>query len=194
MTARDLIARVLVERRRVLVPLGIIAAVNLAVYALAIYPLSLKVAASERRAVAARAQLDQAQHQDRTARATVSRAAQADADLQRFYHDALPRGMEAARRMTYTSLADLAADNDLVIERRSYDPDTASKGRLQKLKIGMALTGEYGDIRQFVHALETSPEFIVIEDLAVSEGDNPDAPLSVTVQLATYFEEAADGR
>ena len=191
MTARALLSRVVAERRRVLLPLAVIAAVNLAVYALAIYPLSLKVDASERSAAAARTQLAAAQHEDRVARATVGRAEQARTDLARFYRDALPGGMEAARRMTYIRLANLAAEHDLVIERRNYDPDTAYRGRLQRLAIRMALTGEYRDIREFLHDLETSPEFIVIEDVAVSQGASAGAPLSVSVQLATYFAAAA---
>ena len=193
MTPRALLSRVLVERRAVLVPLAVIALVNVAVYALVIYPLSLKVAGSGRAAEAARSRLEAAQNEDRVARATVVRAEQAGKDLRRFYEDTLPRSMEAARRMTYTRLADLADEHGLVIERRSYDPDPTHKGRLRKLKIGMSLTGEYRDIRQFVYALETSPEFIVIEDVSVSEGANPGAPLSVSVQLATYFAGEGSG-
>ena len=44
------------------------------------------------------------------------------------------------------------------------------RGRLHKLKINMALSGEYRDIRAFLHALETAPEFVVIEDVSLSEG------------------------
>ena len=72
MTTGALVARVLVERRRVLLPLGIAAMVNLGVYALAVYPLSLKVASSERRAVTARAQLQAAEREEATTRAALS--------------------------------------------------------------------------------------------------------------------------
>ena len=193
MTRGALVARVLVERRRVLLPLGIAALVNLGVYALAVYPLSLKVASSERRAVIARAQLQAAEREDATTRAVLERAEQADADLQKFYHDTLPSSVEAARRMSYAKLANLADHHGLVIERRSYDRDTGYRGRLHKLKINMALSGEYRDIRAFLHALETSPEFVVIEDVSLSEGANPGAPLAVAVQLATYYAGAPDG-
>ncbi len=94
MTARSLVARVLVERRRVLLPLGIAALVNLGVYALVVYPLSLKVAASERRAAAARAQLAAAERDEATTRAALQRAEQADTDLQRFYRETLPSSVE----------------------------------------------------------------------------------------------------
>lgn len=193
MTARALVARVLVERRRVLLPLGIAALVNLGVYALVVYPLSLKVRASERRATVARTQVQAAERDEKTTRASLGRAEQADADLRRFYRDTLPSNVEGARRMSYAKLASLADHHGLVVERRSYDRDTGHRGRLHKLKIGMALSGEYRDIRAFVHALETSPEFLVIEDVSLSEGARPGAPLSVAVQLATYYAGAPDG-
>lgn len=193
MTAGALMTRVLVERRRVLLPLGIAVLVNVGVYALVVYPLSLKVAASERRAQAARGQLATAQREEATTRGSLARAQQADTDLQRFYRDTLPSSVEGARRMSYAKLASLADHHGLLIERRSYDRDTGYRGRLYKLKITMDLSGEYRDIRAFLHALETSPEFIVIEDVSLSEGARPGAPLAVAVQLATYYAGAPDG-
>ena len=193
MTLSSLVARVLVERRRVLVPLGIAALVNLGVFALVVYPLSLKVAVSERRGAAARAQLQAAERDERSTRAALSRAEQANTDLGRFYRDTLPSSVEGARRMSYAKLASLADRHELVVERRSYDRDLAYRGRLQKLKIGMTLSGEYRDIRAFLHELEASPEFIVIEDVSLKEGVRPGAPLSLSVQLATYFAGALDG-
>jgi hypothetical protein len=95
--------------------------------------------------------------------------------------------------MTYARLAQLADEHGVVILRRNYDLDTTYRGRLQKLKIGMALSGEYRDIRAFLHALERAPEFIVVEHVALSESGQRDAELSVTVQLATYFAGGAGG-
>lgn len=193
MNASSLLTRVLVEWRRVLVPLGVALVANLAVYALAVYPLTLKVAASERRAVAARAQLQAAEREEATTRQSLRRAEQADQDLQRFYRQTLPSGLEGARRMSYAKLASLADHHGLVVERRSYDRDSAYRGRLRKLKIAMSLSGEYPDIRAFLHALEASPEFIVIEDVALVEGASAGAPLSVSVRLATYYAGEPDG-
>ena len=193
MTASALLARVLVERRRLLLPLGIAALVNLGVYVLVVYPLSLKVAVSERRGAAARMQLQAAERDEGTTRAALARAEQANTDLQRFYRDTLPSSVEGARRMSYAKLASLADRHGLVVERRSYDRDLAYRGRLRKLKISMALSGEYRDIRAFLHELEASQEFIVIEDVSLSEGVRPGAPLSLSVQLATYFAGALDG-
>ena len=87
----------------------------------------------------------------------------------------------------YARLAQLASDADLRYERRSYEPDANYEGSLQKVKITMVLEGEYRNMRRFIHDLETAPEFVVIEDVALAEGADSDAPLTLTLQLATFF-------
>ena len=121
MTPGALLSRIARERRRWLVPLGIAALVNVGVYALVVYPLSLKVAASERRAASSRQQLASVEREDRTTKTTVGRAAQADTDLKQFYRRRCQVPSRRARRMTYARLAELADDNGVVIERRNYD-------------------------------------------------------------------------
>ena len=79
----DLVQRILSERRGVIVPLALVALVNLGFYALAVYPLSLKVSASENRAVAARTQLAVADREDKDVRATLRLTEQASKDLSR---------------------------------------------------------------------------------------------------------------
>ena len=193
MTAAAMLSRVLHERRRVLVPLFVVALINVAVYALVVYPMSLKVAASERQAAAARDRLVAAERDDATARRSLSEAQQADGDLLRFYGQTLPQNVTAARRMSYARLAELADEHGLAIARRSYDRDTSYKGRLERLQIFMALTGEYQDIRSFIHDLESGDQFLVIETMALTEGQAPGEPLSVTVQLATYYARPTGG-
>jgi Tfp pilus assembly protein PilE len=182
-----LLARVAGEHRRVLVPLGLLAVVNVGVLALAVYPLSLKVAASQRRADAAGARLAQVEHEVSRVHATLATTEQADKDLARFYADVLPRDVSAARHQTYAHLAALADEHNLAVARRTYAIDEGYKGRLQRLQIAMVLTGEYPDIRDFIYALETSPEFVVIEDVSVAEGARLESGLTVNLQLATYF-------
>ncbi len=182
-----LLARVANEHRRVLVPLGLLAIVNVGVLALAVYPLSLKVAASQRRADAAAGRLAQVEREVSRVHATLATTEQADKDLARFYADVLPRDVSAARHQTYAHLAALADEHNLTVTRRTYAIDEAYKGRLQRLQIAMVLTGEYPDIRDFIYALETSPEFVVIEDVSVAEGGRLESGLTVNLQLATYF-------
>ena len=58
----------------------------------------------------------------------------------------------------------------------------------------MSINGEYPDLRDFVYAVETAPEFVVIENVGVSEGARAQSGLTVALRLATYFRAADDGR
>ena len=117
----------------------------------------------------------------------------ADVELRKFYGEVLPDDLAGARRITYARLAQLANDADLRYERRSYEPDANYDGSLQKVKITMVLEGEYRNVRRFIHDLETAPEFVVIEDVALAEGADPNAPLTLTLQLATFFRSEGHG-
>jgi Tfp pilus assembly protein PilO len=192
--AGALLRRIVRERRRVLVPLAVMAVVNVAVYVLLVYPLTLRVSSSESRADAARERLRSAQRESAEVVQTRTRTRDTDAQLATFYEEVLPHDLSGARRLTYTRLDELARSHGLVGERRTYAVDDAYQGRLTKLGIRMALAGEYEDIRDFIHSLETGPEFVVIEDVGLIEGGSPDGPVSVTLRLATYFRPAgADG-
>ena len=191
MTARGLSGQVFSDYRRWIVPLATIAAINLGVYLLAVYPLSLKVAASERRAASVAEQLRLAKRDSDAVHTTLSRTEEADRDLARFYHDALPADLSGARRLTYAHLAALAAAHNLTVERRSYSLDDQYKGRLQRLVISMTLSGEYRDVRSFLYAVETAPEFVTIEDLGVAESTRVGGGLAVGIRLATYFPSGA---
>ena len=58
----------------------------------------------------------------------------------------------------------------------------------------MSHHGEYPDLRDFVYAVETAPEFVVIENVGVGEGARAQGGLTVALRLATYFRAADDGR
>jgi type IV pilus assembly protein PilO len=187
MSMAALFRRVMAERRSIIVPLALIALVNVGLYVLLVYPLTLKVRASERRVVAARAQVAGAEKDDRDVRSTLALTQQADRDLDRFYRDVLPADLTAARHQTYEHLAALAHEHNLIMERRSYDVDSNYKGRLERLDIGMVLTGDYGDVRDFIYALESSPEFVTIEDIALASGAQQDTGLTLNIRLSTYY-------
>jgi hypothetical protein len=182
-----LLQRILTERRGIVVPLALVALVNLAFYAVAVYPLSLKAASSERRATAARTALAASERENRDVRSTLALTEQADKDLRRFYQDVLPADLAGARRQTYGQLATLAREHNLVIARRTYRVDENYKGRLERLSIAMELTGQYADMRDFIYDLETSPEFVTIEDVALGEGAQQNEALSLSLRLSTYY-------
>ena len=52
------------------------------------------------------------------------------------------------------------------------------------------LAGGYRDVRAFIHELETAPEFVVIDDITLTEEDVEGGLLQLTLQLSTYFQAA----
>ena len=56
-----------------------------------------------------------------------------------------------------------------------------------------SLSGEYRNIRRFIHALETAPEFLVLENVELSQGETEGRDLNVLVQIATYYRAEANG-
>jgi hypothetical protein len=89
-------------------------------------------------------------------------------------------------------LAQLASDTNLTHGRRSYEEDARHRGTLRRLRIRMELEGEYASVREFLHRLETSREFVVIERIGLVEGAGDNAPLRLSLELATYFQGADD--
>ncbi len=179
--------RVLAEKRRVIWPILAGVVINVLLFLLVVFPLSRKVAGGEAGAQAATAALAEARKDDAAARATVTGKITADAELQKFYKDVLPPDYSAARRITFLKIAQLAQQVNLRLERRNYDVSQESGSELAKLTTTAILSGDYRDIRRFIYALETSPEFLVVENVALSQGGERERRLTVTVQMATYY-------
>jgi hypothetical protein len=188
----SLALRIAGERRAVLLPLAALAVVNVLLYAFVVYPLSLRVSGLEGRASDAERGRALAEQEFAAARAMVTSRDQADVELQKFYRDVLPSDLTGARRITYARLAQLASDTNLTHGRRSYEEDARHRGTLRRLRIRMELEGEYASVREFVHRLETSREFVVIERIGLVEGAGDNAPLRLSLELATYFQGADD--
>jgi Tfp pilus assembly protein PilO len=55
------------------------------------------------------------------------------------------------------------------------------------------LFGEYRNIRRFIHELETAPEFLVLENVALSQGQEREQGLSVELKISTYFRAEGNG-
>ncbi len=107
--------------------------------------------------------------------------------LQRFYRDILPSDLPGARRITYPRFAALARAHNLVLERRSSVPEEDEDSRLARLRTTMLLAGDWADIRRFIHTLENAPEFVVIEEIALSQSEEVGASLVLTLGVSTYY-------
>lgn len=189
----SLTRRILVEKRSIVLPIAVGLIVNAALYGLVVYPLTRRVEAAEGRAAAAQAKLLVAQQTFTHAKETVTGKGKADEELQRFYGEVLPVDLAAARRITYLRLAQLADQANLRYERRTVRTEQDENSRLARLNMTMVLEGEYDDIRRFIYQLETAPEFVVIEDVALARGQEGETALVLTLEVSTYYRAARDG-
>ena len=182
-----LIRRILVEKRFPITIVAVVIGLNIALYAFAVYPWRIKVSNAEQRLRTAQQALATVQQNYTTARAILEGKAQADQELRRFYVDILPRDLAGARGITYPRLALLARQSNLVLERRSSTPEQDEDSQLARLRTTMLLAGEWWDIRRFIYELETSPEFIVIEEVVITQGDEVDSALALTLGVSTFY-------
>lgn len=185
--------RALTEKRALILPIAIALLVNVALYAVVVYPLSKKVAGGEQEAEAATAVLNAARRDHAAARATVTGKAQADEELRKFYRDVLPSDVNAARRITFLRIEQLAQQCNLRLEHQTSDSQPQRERQLVKYTYRAALSGEYRNIRRFIHELETAPEFLVLENVELSQSEDANRALNVTVGIATYYRGTPNG-
>ncbi len=184
--------RIANDKRAILVPLVIGLAANVLAYLLVVRPLSVRSAGSAGRAAAAAASLRAAERDLALAKNLVNGKAAADQELSTFYEKVLPVDLVSARRMTYASLPALARKADVRFETRTTALDDRKREeRLRRMSIRMVLQGDYKDLCQFIYEVESAPEFIIIDDVALAESST-DEPLTMTINLSTYFRQAPD--
>ena len=180
------LSRVFAEKRRLILPIAIAAIVNLVIYAVVIYPRTASAGALEQRARQAALARARAVADLRDAEAMRTGQERAAQQLARFYDSVLPKGQEGARRITYRRLATLADESNLDYDRRTITTNRVRESALEQMDVTMVLEGEYRDVRRFIHKLETAPEFVVIENVVMVQGEK-NTPLILTVKLSTYY-------
>ena len=185
--SQSVVQRVLAEHRGVVYVLAAGVVVNLLVFAFFVYPLQSDVANVEQRTRTAEEALTAAQADYARANGTLTGKDRALKELDTFYTSVLAKDLTGARRLTFARLAELAAKSRLEFERRKYEPVVERGSNLTRLKVTMDLSGSYGDVRDFIHEIEASPEFVVIDDVTLSEGAASGDALRLSVQLSTYF-------
>jgi Tfp pilus assembly protein PilO len=185
-----LVRRIAAEHRRLLIPLLVALGINVVVYGAFVYPLSQRVANVEQRDQAAEQALAAARREHAQANGALTGKAQASAELATFYSDVLPQGLTGARRLTYLRLAQLARQSDLELRNSRATPTDPRDSTLMQLNIQMVLSGSWPDIRTFLYQLETAPEFVVIDNVELSEGADGGS-LGLTLALSTFYREVA---
>ena len=97
-----------------------------------------------------------------------------------------------ARRLAF-KVSELARDANLTQGRGIATPSRQRDSALGKLTVEQTLIGQYRDIRQFIYELETAPEFLILENVALAaQGGEGSTALRLDVRVATYY-RASDG-
>jgi Tfp pilus assembly protein PilO len=189
----SLARRILGDTRAFVIPLVLGLLINVAVYALVVYPLRVKSETAADRAVTAATARQAAQRDQASAQSLVTGKTQADHELATFYEKVLPSDHAAARRMTYARVPALAKKANVKYDQRSEEVEDKDKNtRFGRLRTRVVLQGDYESLRQFIYELETTPDFIIVDELALTQNE-PDKPLTLSVTLSTYYRQGANG-
>ncbi|HWW86365.1 MAG TPA: GspMb/PilO family protein [Vicinamibacterales bacterium] len=187
--------RILSEKRALIIPLALGLVANLVVYLIVVRPLAAKSVGAVGRASNAKRSLAAAEGDHAAAGALLTGKARADQELSTFFDKVLPPDFVAARRLTYAKLPELAKQaNVKFVERRTepdLDPSIKNAG-LGRLQIKMVLQGEYEGLRQFIYELERASEFIIIDDVTITQNELA-KPLTLNLELSTYYRQSVHG-
>jgi hypothetical protein len=185
-----LVQRVVAENRQPIIWLAAALLLNVLVYTFGVYPLGQRVAnVSGRNDAAARA-LAAARLEHQQASGALTGKDQAVSKLARFYTEVLPHDLASARQLTHLRLAQLARMHDLRYGRAQSEPVLNKDSKLTQLKVEMTLGGSYAGVRGFLHSLETAPQFVVIDNVALAESTEADDRVELTLALSTYYRSA----
>jgi hypothetical protein len=189
--------RVIREHRQSLWPLTAALLINLAVYAFVVYPLGVKSATAVDRAAAAEGVLASAERDMAAATALVKGKTTAEQELATFYDKVLPPSLDAARRLTYAKLPALARKANVKFEERRSDVDHQQQQRQKNARLGrlqtrIVLEGDYESLRQLLYELETTPEFLIVDDVGVTQSE-ANKPLTLMLDVSTYYRAGANG-
>lgn len=181
--------RIYTERRSALLPLFIVAAVNLAVALLVVLPLRRSVDSSAAAAENAQVAVLSARQQLTQAREAAASHERADDELTRFYTEVLPSTFAAAQRTTNRWVQDAARRTGLEYIDSSFSWDRVRESTLSRASSDVTLRGRYADIRRFLREIEVAPEFLIVEEVELrqpaSTGDT--GSLEVGLVVSTFF-------
>jgi Tfp pilus assembly protein PilO len=180
-------ARIAAEHRTALLPLAVVLAANLVALAAVVYPLGQRVSTNEQRAEMAERQRVQAAAEFRRAETLRDSQTQATKDLETFYAEVLPSNVGAARRVLQLRLQQMAREHGVLYQGSGTIEESIRGSSLLRLTMSVRLAGEYDDIRSFLYDLERSTDFVVVDNIKLAEGTEPDAPLAVFLRVSTYY-------
>ena len=185
-------SRVVADQRRWLLPVGAILAINLVVLFAVVLPMRQSVATGTEQANASAQALNAAIAELKDAEATRDGQVDASKDLDRFYAEVLPANFAAARRLTQLKLAQMARAHEVRYKSGAANTELLRNSTLHRLRVSCSLEGDWDDIRQLIYEIETGPDFMVIDNVSLTEGESANAPLALALEISTYYRVAGN--
>jgi Tfp pilus assembly protein PilO len=185
-----LFRRVVQEHRRAVVLIAAGFVLNVMLYLFGVRPWNESVANIEQRTLAAEQARNAAQAELNRATGTLTGKDRASKELDVFYSKWLAQDLRGARRMTYGRVQRLAEQHRVAYQGSRYEPVEERGSTLTKLRVNVEVGGTYNNLRSFINAIETAPQFVVIENISLAEGTN-EGSLRLTMDLSTYYRSAS---
>jgi len=182
-----ILRRVLREHRAWIWPLAVLLAVNAVALVAGVLPMSRSVRSAEVRASAATLDADAAAAELTAATTARDGRDSATRELSVFYRDVLPEDIAAARRLLQLRVAQLSRTHQITFTRSEVAPENLKGSALARLQASIELVGRYDDVRDFLYELETADDFVVVDSIVLSEGEDTSAPLDFTLVVSTYY-------
>jgi hypothetical protein len=190
--------RVYRERRRVILPLLILAVLAVGGLGAGILPLRAHVSGLEAEAADADLALRMARADDAKARNEEKLKQQAELDLEKFYREILPRDFNAAADVTRYDLDKWAAETGLNSHSATVRPareDDRKTSRLTRVTGQVSLKGRYDAVRRFLYRVETAEEFVIVEEVRLSQpGADTGNTLELNLLVSTAFLGSGPGQ
>ena len=179
---------VLAEHRRAVIVLATALVVNVIGYGAGVAPLARRVANIEQRTQTAELSLVNARREHAQVSGAVTGRSEAAKELATFYERILPPNLVGARRMTLVRPDQLMRQNELMLVGIvNYTPEPLRESTLTRYRVRFSVAGDYGDIRSFIHELEAASEFIVMDNIQLTEDNGESGDLVLTLDLSTYY-------
>jgi hypothetical protein len=183
--------RILVERRSVALPLGILLAANIAVLIAVVLPLRQIVAGATDARYTSSTELAAARQELADAERTTESRKQAIAGLQQFYDQVLSTGHSAA--VTSASFWPEKTAKELGLVHTGIgtsQPIEIRDSRLMEVTSKFTLRGPYSGIRKFLYAVEAAEQFLVVDKIKLAQPSAQQSnsqTLEFELEITTFY-------
>ena len=87
----------------------------------------------------------------------------------------------------------LATSSHLVPKTYSFAGNKTAKNQTTEVSVAFPVEGTYEQVRHLINALETSDQFIIIDQIGLGSGAENGERLNMTLRLKTLFRDAPAG-